>query len=697
MTYPQDDSAMPADAGPGPERPGGPGRVGFVLVGGLVLLLVTGACIWSITSARDTAVRSVESRLNLIADGRVELVGAWRDGVVRAAARFADSQFLRAYAADRFGDDGDTAAGTPDTGGGPDADGPPRADDGAAGRGARLDDRAAYLRNLARDFVERTRFLRLVLVDPTGAPALSDAASLGDIPAALAERAVATAEITFGASRVRDGTTIVPVAYPVVRPQSDRAPDAVVGAVLLEIGLRTILRDATRLPDLARGTETIRVLEHAGGDRRVLTPDGHGAWPVAGVGDDRAFAFTQATHDGTPVFAAGQPVDGLPWSVVVSTTVDRALSDWRRFSWAAAAVAAGLALAVLGGLAGFWYRLSASHARDRAAREQAFARRIERERRLLDQITGTVPELIALKAGDGSYRYVNRALARLSGRPKKRLVGADDAAVFGPTLAGRLARLDRDAAQRDGEVTTLDQVYRQGEVRHVRFSAQPFAEPDSAAGSVLMVGTDLTEILRAEEERRAELERSVQALGRAVETVDPYLAGHSRRMERLGTAVARDLRLSESEVTTVSLAARLSQVGKLGVRRELLTSADRHSAEEIREMQTHIDHADRILSEIQFELPVRETVVQMHERLDGSGYPEGLSGAAIRTTARVLGAVDVFCARLEPRSYRPPIDRAEALGVLGDHPERYDAEVVAALQRVVASPEGDKALADLAG
>jgi PAS domain S-box-containing protein len=699
-----DAPAQPGTAAHGGERSparGGPGRRGFAVVGALVVLVVAGACVGSILSAREAAVTAVQSRLNLIAEGRVELLGAWRDSVVREAGRFADSQFLRAYAADRFGPepdgdgtDGDGADGDATDGG---------ATDGDATDGGRLAARGDYLKNLARDFVERTRFRRLVLVGPAGDPVLSDAASLRAVPSALATRAIDDARIVFGASRMRDGAPVVPVAYPVVRPQRERAPEAVVGAVVLEIGLRAVLRDATRLPDLAQGTETIRVLERAGDERRVLTADGRAAWRLSGAGggtgggDGAAIPFGRGDRDGTPVFLSGQPAAGLPWTVVVSTPVADALAGWRRFAWAAGAVAGGVALAVLAGLAGFWYRLSAAHARTLAERERAFAQRIDRERRLLDQITASVPELIGLKGPDGTYRYVNRALAAAAGRPRERVVGEDDTAVFGPTLAGRLADLDRDARAREAEARALEQVYLHGEQRHIRFSAQPFREPDAAEASVLHVGTDLTEIIRAEQERRAELERSVQALGRAVETVDPYLAGHSRRMERLATAVARGLRLSESEVTTVSLAARLSQVGKLGVRRELLTSAERHGPEEIREMQTHIDHAGRILGEINFQLPVRETVVQMHERLDGTGYPEGLSGEAIRTTARILGAVDVFCARIEPRSYRPPIGPQEALSVLRAHPERYDAEVVAALERVIASPEGDKALADLGG
>ena len=665
----------PADENHGEMASLSPDHRGWFAAIGLALVVVlAGACWWSIERARETALDNTQSRLNLIAEGRVELIRAWREGVVREAGRFANSQFLRAYAADRFGPgDEDPAL---------------ESQSGVAARGD-------YLRNLARDFVERTRFRRALFVEPNGQPVFSSSASLGEVPPALLREAIGSAGIRFGQSFMSEGTPVVPFAYPVVRPQSDRAPGSVVGIVVFEIGLRNALRDASRLPDLAEGSETVRIIERAESGRSVLRPDGLAPWPVS-IGDDSARTpFSRVIIEGTPSFLTGQPVAGLPWTVTVSTSVYDALSAWRRFSWIAGAVALGVALAVFGGLASLWFRLSAFHARRFAQQEHRFAQRIDRQRRLLDRITAAVPELIGLKDADGRYLYVNPSLAAHTELPTDRLIGADDAAVFGPTLAKRLEGLGKDAQARAGEATILDQVYRHGDVRHIRFTAQPFDDPDRPAGGVLLVGDDLTDIIRAEQARRAELERSIQALARAVETVDPYLAGHSRRLERLGSAIARDRRMSESDVTTVALAARLSQVGKLAIRRELLTSTDRHGPAEIREMQTHVDHANRILSEIHFELPVRETVLEMHERLDGSGYPVGLSGDAIRPTARVLGAVDVFCARIEPRSYRPPIDLREALDVLRSHPDRYDADVVAALERVVASPEGDKALADL--
>ena len=113
-------------------------------------------------------------------------------------------------------------------------------------------------------------------------------------------------------------------------------------------------------------------------------------------------------------------------------------------------------------------------------------------------------------------------------------------------------------------------------------------------------------------------------------------------------------------------------------------------------LQQHVDHAATILRDIDFELPVLDTIYQMHERLDGGGYPEGLSGDRIRRTARILGACDVFCARVEPRSYRAGISAQKTLEILEQNAARYDPEVIAALREVAESVTGEKLIAGLA-
>jgi HD-GYP domain-containing protein (c-di-GMP phosphodiesterase class II) len=196
--------------------------------------------------------------------------------------------------------------------------------------------------------------------------------------------------------------------------------------------------------------------------------------------------------------------------------------------------------------------------------------------------------------------------------------------------------------------------------------------------------------------RERAMQQMVSSLVRAVELRDPYLAGHSRRLAGFARAVAEELGATSEEIATVEIAANLSQIGKLAVPVEILTKPGRLTEAEIAQLQGHIQHAATILRDIDFELPVLETVTGMHERLDGKGYPAGLSGDQIPLTARILGACDVFCARIEPRIYRSGITPNSALDILDQNDGRYDPRVIAALRKVAASVTGEKLLADLA-
>ena len=162
------------------------------------------------------------------------------------------------------------------------------------------------------------------------------------------------------------------------------------------------------------------------------------------------------------------------------------------------------------------------------------------------------------------------------------------------------------------------------------------------------------------------------------------------------SAVGKQLGCSEEQLSTLELAANLSQIGKLSVRKELLTKPSRLTPDEVEEMEAHVDHAIEFLHGIDFELPVVETIAQMHERLDGKGYPKGLQGDAISLTGRILGACDVFCARLEPRSYRAGLSPDAVLDILEENLTRYDPKVIEALKQVVATIPGEKLIASIA-
>ena len=95
-----------------------------------------------------------------------------------------------------------------------------------------------------------------------------------------------------------------------------------------------------------------------------------------------------------------------------------------------------------------------------------------------------------------------------------------------------------------------------------------------------------------------------------------------------------------------------------------------------------------MLEGMDFGLPVAEVITQMHERMDGSGYPAGLKGDSIREEARLLAVANTFCALLRPRSYRQACDREDALRILARESAKYDGRFVEILHAFLSGEEG---------
>lgn len=179
------------------------------------------------------------------------------------------------------------------------------------------------------------------------------------------------------------------------------------------------------------------------------------------------------------------------------------------------------------------------------------------------------------------------------------------------------------------------------------------------------------------------LEQTTMALSSAVEKRDPYTAGHQKRVAQLATAIAKEMGFSEEEVRGVNVAAILHDIGKICVPAEILSKPAPLNDLEYAMIKSHCQAGYDILQGIHFSWPVAEIVMQHHERIDGSGYPMGLSGEDILLESRILGVADVVESVASHRPYRPSLGSAKALeeieqnsGVL------YDKEVVNACVEV---------------
>jgi putative nucleotidyltransferase with HDIG domain len=160
---------------------------------------------------------------------------------------------------------------------------------------------------------------------------------------------------------------------------------------------------------------------------------------------------------------------------------------------------------------------------------------------------------------------------------------------------------------------------------------------------------------------------------------DPYTAAHERRAALLASLIAERLGWSEAAIETVRTAALVHDIGKIAIPAEILSKPARLTETEFALVKAHPQAAYEILAPIAFDVPVADIVVQHHERLDGSGYPEGLRGEAILPEARVLAVADVVEAMATHRPYRPALPISEAIAeIRAGLGTRYDAEAGAA-------------------
>ncbi len=186
------------------------------------------------------------------------------------------------------------------------------------------------------------------------------------------------------------------------------------------------------------------------------------------------------------------------------------------------------------------------------------------------------------------------------------------------------------------------------------------------------------------EKLRRAMEGIVQAMAVTVEKRDPYTAGHQRRVANLACAIAKEMGLSADQIDGIRMAGLIHDLGKIAVPAEILSKPTRLTDIEFSLIKTHAQAGYEMLDTIDFPWPIAQMVRQHHERMDGSGYPKGLSGEDILLEARILAVADTVEAIASHRPYRPARGIDKALDeILQNKGTLYDPEVVNACLKVL--------------
>lgn len=176
---------------------------------------------------------------------------------------------------------------------------------------------------------------------------------------------------------------------------------------------------------------------------------------------------------------------------------------------------------------------------------------------------------------------------------------------------------------------------------------------------------------------RRMLEQTIQAIALTIEKRDAYTAGHQVRVSALATAIAEQMGLDAEQVAGLRLGGMIHDIGKIHLPAEILSRPGKLSETEYALVKAHSRVGSEIIADIEFPWPVAQMILQHHERLDGSGYPNGERGDTILLEARILTVADVVEAMASHRPYRPALGIDKALDEIRQGRERlYDADVV---------------------
>lgn len=270
---------------------------------------------------------------------------------------------------------------------------------------------------------------------------------------------------------------------------------------------------------------------------------------------------------------------------------------------------------------------------------------------------------------DGKLTYVNPRAAEIVGQGSvDELIGTDPLVWVAEADRGKVAESLRQLV--DGDVQRVKLEF--GVLRQdgVEIKAGVNAARATHKGQLAVIGMvqDISEKTRAEVQIQsyiAQLEAAFMSTVQVAMTMgemrDPYTAGHERRVAQIAIAIGNNIGFDKHRLEGLRVTGSLHDIGKINIPADILAKPGKLSAIEYQLVKEHAQSGYNVLKDVAFPWPVADIVLQHHERMDGSGYPQGLKGEAILFESRIIAVADVVEAMCSHRPYRPELGVEKAL------------------------------------
>jgi PAS domain S-box-containing protein/putative nucleotidyltransferase with HDIG domain len=307
--------------------------------------------------------------------------------------------------------------------------------------------------------------------------------------------------------------------------------------------------------------------------------------------------------------------------------------------------------------------------------------RLLKEQKFTQLLLDTSPAFIVAIDFDGKTLMMNRSLLDALEYTAEQIKGTDYLTNFVPEEDRmKLAKVFQEIIQK-GNMTINENriISRSGRIYLVEWHGRSVTREKGSSNIFVGVGLDITDRKNSMDQLRKALGGTVQAIALVVESKDPYTAGHQRRVADISRAIATEMGLSPDRIEGIRMAGIIHDIGKVSVPAEILSMPRKLTDLEFSLIKTHAQSGYEILKDIEFPWPIARMVLEHHERMNGSGYPNGLTGDKLLPESRILAVADVVEAMATYRPYRAALGLSAALeeiaknrGILYD-PEAVDA------------------------
>lgn len=658
------------------------GLIGLSIVGGWAIHAY-------VEKEKSRDLQAWETLLGVVADGRVQSVGQWVDSQSQVLKELAENASVRFYVTQLAASTGAEASNS----------------DAA---------QLGYLRNLLESTAGRSGFS--VATGQAKIPANIDLASDSGIVIvdAAGKKVAETAGFRINKTLENSLLQAIKQGKPAIQDffENERG-EVVVGFIvpifpvaMMDSGLQAIgaiagvkrARDElfplfSRRSTLSGSGEAV-LLRKEGEFVDIVSPMADGTGPLrkripvanGGLAEVQAWsnpgAFVMATdHGGRDVLAVSRGFRQAPWVLIEKVDAIEAMREsdgHQRFLLTSLTLAALVVAACLG--AAWWHGATVKE-RSAAQALREKADELENQSALLQGVMDGSPDLLFIMEGERLW-FCNKAFGAMVGEPSENLRGKTLSSVMGPAAARIVEALVGESFAASMPVSRMIEDGQAGMSGSQYFTAVPI-HISRESGLVLCLCRDMSAERAEQSKRQGLMKHLVGVLSSIVDLHDPYCAGHSMRTAQVAAALARELGLDEGTQAALEMAARLANVGKIFLPRELLTKTEALNPAEQALVHSHVQRTLDLLKGIEFEGGVLEIIAQKSEHMDGSGYPAGLSDGQLLLESRILAVANAFVAMVSARAYRAGVPVQETLDkLLGDAGKKYDRHVVAALFHV---------------